>query len=284
MNTSAMFYAGNSKPTVIALHCSGADGQMWRHLANEVGDRFSLIAPDLIGCGTAEPWSGVHEFSAANEAALTVGLIDESHAPVHLVGHSYGGGVALRVARERPGRIASLTLYEPSLLSVLNTMGEDGRAAFAGLEVVAYEVIDAMSTGAYRAAARLFVDCWNGDGSWDAMSPEAQAGVVRHLPKVCLEYRAMSRERVSLQAYRRFNFPVLLLQGEHSLQPTHLISRQLHRAMKFACLRTVDGAGHMGPLTHTAAVNAMIIDHIVRAEPARAAVEQFLPIAKRMAA
>src|SRR6266516_1098475 len=35
-------------------------------------------------------------------------------APVHLIGHSYGGGVALRVAVERSNRIASLTLYEPT--------------------------------------------------------------------------------------------------------------------------------------------------------------------------
>src|SRR6266536_155294 len=35
-------------------------------------------------------------------------------APVHLIGHSYGGGVALRVAVERSNRIASLTLYEPA--------------------------------------------------------------------------------------------------------------------------------------------------------------------------
>jgi hypothetical protein len=66
-----------------------------------------------------------------------------------------------------------------------------------------------------------------------------------------------------------------------------LIMRQLARAMKFGCLRTVDGAGHMGPLTHAAAVNGMIIDHIARAEPAGAAIapiEQFLPIEKRLAA
>jgi pimeloyl-ACP methyl ester carboxylesterase len=284
MNTNAMFYAGNSQPTVIALHCSGASGEMWRHLAADLGGRFSLLAPDLIGCGAAGPWNGAHDFSAADEAALTIGLIDTIEAPVHLVGHSYGGGIALRVARERSSRIASLTLYEPSLLSVLTTMGEDGRAALTEIQAVARAFFDAMSRGAYRAAAQIFVDCWNGGGSWEAMSPDAQAGVVRHLPKVCLEYRALSRERAPLQAYRRFNFPVLLLQGEHSLRQTHLILRQLHRAMKFASLRTVTGAGHMGPLTHIAAVNAMIVDHIVRSEPASAAIEQFLPIEKRLAA
>jgi len=123
----------------------------------------------------------------------------------------------------------------------------------------------------------------NGDGSWDAMSPEAQAGDARHVPKLCLEYRAMSRERVPLQAYRRFNFPVLLLQGERSLQPAHLIVRQLHRAMKSATLHTVYGAAHMGPLTHPAAVNALMVDHISRAEQADPTVEQFLPIEKRLA-
>jgi pimeloyl-ACP methyl ester carboxylesterase len=77
---------------------------------------------------------------------------------------------------------------------------------------------------------------------------------------------------------------VLLLQGDRSLQPAHLIVRQLHRAMKSAALHTVYGAGHMGPLTHPAAVNALVVGHIVRAEPAGATVEQFLPIEKRLAA
>jgi len=284
MNTSAMFYERDSKPSVIALHCSGANGQMWRHLADPLGDRFALIAPDLIGCGAARPWGGAQEFTAADEAALTISIIDAIDAPVHLVGHSYGGGVALRVARERASRLASLTLYEPTLLSVLNTMGDEGRAALAEIDAKASEVIDGMSTGAYLAAARIFVNYWSGNGSWEAMSPEAQAGVARHVPKLCLEYRAMSRERVPLQAYRRFNFPVLLLQGDRSLQPAHLIVRQLHRAMKSAALHTVYGAGHMGPLTHPAAVNALVVGHIVRAEPAGATVEQFLPIEKRLAA
>jgi pimeloyl-ACP methyl ester carboxylesterase len=283
MNTSGIFYATDRKPIVIALHCSGADGQMWHSFGDALGERYLLIAPDLIGCGAANPWDGGHEFSASDEAALTVGMIDAIDAPIHLIGHSYGGGVALRVARERPSRIASLTLYEPTLLSVLNTMGDDGRAVFTELKAIAHEVMGAMSTGGYQAAARLYMNTWNGAGSWDAMSPKAQAAVVRHLPKVCLEYRALSRERVSLQAFRRFNFPVLLLQGEHSLQATQMICRQLHHAMKFATLLTVRGARHMGPFTHASTVNAMTVDHITRAAP-MAAPEEYLPVEKRLAA
>ena len=284
MNTSAMFYAGNSKPTVIALHCSGASGHAWRQLGQALGDRVSLIAPDHFGCGTAAHWSGAHPFKMTDEAALAVSLIDASETPVHLVGHSYGGAVALRVARERPTRLASLTLYEPTALQVLNTAGPEGRAAIGEVKVVADEVFAATKAGAYLAAARQFVDYWSGAGNWDAMSPDQQAGVVRYLPKTSLEFRAIMQERVPLAAYRRFNFPVLLLQGEHATPTFQLILRQLARAMKFGCLRVVDGAGHMGPLTHAAAVNALIVDHIMRAEPASPAIEQFLPIEKRLAA
>lgn len=284
MNTTAMFHAGDAKPTVIALHSSVATGQMWRHLEAALGGRFALIAPDLIACGRAEPWSGAHDFTAADEAALTVSIIDAMESPVHLVGYSYGGAVALRVARERPSRIASLTLYEPALLSVLNTVGEEGRAAFAEVRAVARETISATTTGAYLAAAQQFMNYWNGAGSWDAMSPEMQMAVVRHLPKACLEYRAISRERVPLQAFRRFNFPILLLQGEHSPHFIQLIARQLHRAMKFASLHVVPGAAHMGPVTHTSAVNAEIVAQIARVESMIAENEGVLPIAKRLAA
>ena len=284
MNTIAMFYAGDRKPTVIALHCSGASGQAWRQLGQALGDRFTLIAPDHFACGAAEAWSGAHPFKMTDEAALAVSLIDASETPVHLVGHSYGGAVALRVARERPNRLASLTLYEPTALQVLNTAGPDGRVAIGEVKAVADEVFAATKAGAYLAAARQFVDYWSGAGNWDAMSPDQQAGVIRYLPKLSLEFRAIMQERVPLAVYRRFNFPVLLLQGEQASQTFQLILRQLARAMKFGCLRTVDGAGHMGPLTHAATVNPMIIDHIMRAEPADVAIEQFLPIEKRLAA
>jgi pimeloyl-ACP methyl ester carboxylesterase len=126
--------AAGTKPMVIALHCSGSSGRQWNKLASALGDRCTLIAPDHIGCGATRPWSGDHRFCLADEAARILDIVDAQDGPIHLVGHSYGGGVALRVARERPERIASLSLYEPTAFHVLRSKDPDGRTDGTGAD------------------------------------------------------------------------------------------------------------------------------------------------------
>ena len=179
---------------------------------------------------------------------------------MHLVGHSYGGGVALRVAAERPDRVASLTLYEPMALHVLRTAGPAERAAFDEIMAFARQIDQAVLCGAYWAAAERFVDHWNGAGAWAATNPDAQARIARYIPKACLEFRAMAGETTPRAAYRQFDFPTLLLVGEHACEPVRLIGRQLAENMAPASLRTVFGAGHMGPFTHAVMVNTMIAE------------------------
>jgi pimeloyl-ACP methyl ester carboxylesterase len=99
---------------VIALHCSGSGAGQWRQLGEMLGAGYELVAPEHYGCKETRPWTGVHAFTLADEAARTLAIIDATDRKVHLIGHSYGGGLARHVALERPDSIASLTLYEPS--------------------------------------------------------------------------------------------------------------------------------------------------------------------------
>jgi len=99
---------------VIALHCSGAGASQWCTLAGTLGGRHELVAPEHYGSESTGPWTGGHTFTLADEAARVIALIDGSGDQLHLVGHSYGGAVALNAALARPGRIAGMALYEPS--------------------------------------------------------------------------------------------------------------------------------------------------------------------------
>ena len=254
-----------SRARVLALHCAGANGSEWRQLASNLGPQFELYAPNLIGNGGADRWSGKHAFTLSDEAAAAVSIMDAVNEPVHLVGHSYGGAVALRAAIERPAKVASLTLYEPAAFHILRTT-PDGRAALVDIDAVASEVGRNVLSGAHYLAARRFFEWANGEGSWETIDREAQNNMVRYIAKVCLEYHAQVNERTPLVAYRRLNRPVLLLQGEYSIEAMRLIVQQLARAVGPGSVQTVYGAGHMGPITHASVVSRMMADHIIAAE------------------
>jgi pimeloyl-ACP methyl ester carboxylesterase len=247
---------------VIALHCSGAGASQWRQLGAMLSPRFTLHAPEHYGTATTGPWTGEHAFSLADEAARTVALIDSTDADVHLVGHSYGGGVALRVAMERSDRIASLSLYEPSAFHLLGALGADGEAARGEIVGIMRTCAEGVVTGDFRNAAATFVDYWNGAGAWNALKTEVQTGLTHWLPKAVLDFRALLTETTQLSAYRRLPFPVLIMRGENAPNPTWLIAEALSHTLMNSRLQTIAGAGHMGPLTHSGTVNAAIVAHL----------------------
>ena len=251
---------------VITLHCSGASAGQWCALAEALGGQYDVEAPEHYGCGSTGMWSGEHAFTLADEAKRAIALIDSSEGEVHLVGHSYGGSVALQAALARPDRVASMALYEPTVFHLLQQVGGPGAFAYAEIAEVAGRVREGVVTGDYRAAVAAFVDYWNGLGAWNAMRPAAQNALIPWALKGPLEFRAVMDDETPANAYRRLNFPVLILRGERTLMPTRLIAEGLLDLLPTPRLMVIDGAGHMGPLTHTGDVCTLIKEHIVDAD------------------
>ena len=253
---------------VIALHCSGAGAGQWCYLEQRLGSRYEVLAPEHYGCESTGPWTGAHAFRLADEAAQAIALIDELKEPVHLVGHSYGGGVALSVALARRERIASLALYEPTAFHLLKTMGDTGAAAFAEIAAVARKAGEGVIAGDYARAAASFIDYWSGPGAWARLQPWVQTALVRWVTKAPLDFHALMEEPTPLAAYAGLSMPVLIMRGEHAPRPTRMIAELLATVLPDARSTVVGGAGHMGPLTHAVAVGNLIAEHIDAAEAA----------------
>jgi pimeloyl-ACP methyl ester carboxylesterase len=251
---------------VVALHCSGAGAGQWRGLAGTLGRHYDVLAPERYGCKTSGAWTGEQAFTLADEAARPIALIDKNEKRVHLVGHSYGGGVALHVALARPGRIASMALYEPPAFRLLRRMGEPGIEAYAEIAGVARRIRHGVSKGDYRRAVAAFVDYWNVLGTWAALRPSAQAALIRWAPKGPLDFRALMDEPTPASVYRDLSFPVLILRGERAPRPTRMIAEGLAELLPASRRIVIGGAGHMGPLSHAPEVSALIARHIAEAD------------------
>jgi pimeloyl-ACP methyl ester carboxylesterase len=253
---------------VIALHCSGGGASQWSHLAEALGVGYAVLAPEHYGSEATGPWTGEHAFALADEAARILPLIDDSAEKVHLVGHSYGGGVALNLALSRPGRIASMALYEPTAFHLLKRLGEPGAAAITEISGVAGRMGRSVAAGDYRGAAAAFVDYWNGPGAWEALKPHVRGALTRWAPKGPMDFHALIEEPTPADAYRALAFPVLILRGERAPAPTRLIAEGLERLLPASRHAVIAGAGHMGPLTHATEVSAAIARHVALAGPA----------------
>jgi len=266
---------GTGEPVVL-IHCSTASSKEWRSLCKVMGDDFRAVMPDQWGCGHSDPWTGNGAFDLGSEAAPVLEIMQNLGGPVHLVGHSYGGGVALRIARQRPDLVRSLTLIEPSAFHLLRHGDAAERDLFAEIAAIAASVADAVADGDYWSGMARFIDYWNGTGAWDNMPHDMRMAFCQRLGKVVLDFRALFEEPATLEDHAALSMPTLILCGDRSPAPSRRIVEMLLGTLPDARVARIAGAGHMSPLTHPEAVNAAIRDHLRRTsqrqpEKARAA-------------
>jgi pimeloyl-ACP methyl ester carboxylesterase len=246
---------GSGDPVVL-LHSSASSAAQWRALAGQLSERYRVLAPDLFGYGASAHWPGHAPFALAHEAEIVHALLDQAgaQAQAHLVGHSYGGAVALHAARTRGGRFRSLILIEPVAFYLLADRAE--------IALVADSVRRAVASGDYIGGCREFYEYWSGPGSWETVPPARREAMAPLMAKVAIEFHAAFTEPAGLADHRRIAVPTLLVLGERSPHPTRRICELLAATLGDARLRIVEGAGHMSPLTHRDAVNALIAEHL----------------------
>jgi pimeloyl-ACP methyl ester carboxylesterase len=188
-------------PPVVLVHGSvvGAD-RTWRR-QRALAESWTLLLPDRPGFGASPPLER-GDFEA--EAPLVAELLE---AGAHLVGHSYGGVIALLAAARRPEAVRSLTVSEPGSLGVargnpaVDEMIEQGREL--------YRHRDAISSQAFLAMFR--------EGAHSANeTPEELPDWLEHGARMLVEERPSWEAEVPVAALREAGFPILVVSGGHS--------------------------------------------------------------------
>jgi pimeloyl-ACP methyl ester carboxylesterase len=254
------------KACVVALHCSLGSGRQWNQLAEELGRSHRFFAPDIAGYGGNSCALDL-PLTLAEEVRCLSGQLSDAEGPIHLVGHSYGGAIAFKMATCSPfaHRVRSLTLIEPVLPTLLSGSDADRRlhARFARL---AHEVSADIWNGSELEAIDKFVEFWNGSGPQDPLPASARLRMIERAHKLAFDFTAAFAEENAAVAAASLRIPTLLFSGGLSPYLTQRIVRRLAAIVDAAEVRHLPGAGHMLALTHAWTINPAIARHIARAD------------------
>ena len=259
-DSPALSYSAQGQgETVLLLHGSASSGAMWRRPAATLQPLYRVIAPDLIGYGKSAPWPAGAPYSVESETRALAALLPCCGEAFHLVGHSFGGTVALRLALGNPVRIRTLTLIEPVFFGALRMAGADD--AYSRFAAVRRRFESSLKAGTREDALRDFVAFWNGEGAWDALSKPAQAAMCAMADKIALDWKGSfaldaSREQLALLADR-----TALVRGDQSPTAMQVLVNSLHGLMPGSSCTVLPNAGHLSPLTHGGEVTNLILAH-----------------------
>jgi pimeloyl-ACP methyl ester carboxylesterase len=106
---------GGDREPAVMVHGLGGAATNWTDLMGLLEDRLHSLAPDLPGFGWSPP-PPHGDYSLRSHVASLVALVESTgRGPVHLLGNSLGGTVALVAAASRPDLVRTLTLVSPAL-------------------------------------------------------------------------------------------------------------------------------------------------------------------------
>lgn len=244
-------------PGVVCVHANASTSGQWRGLMELLAPNFHVIAPDSYDSGKSPRWPSDREIRLADEARLIEPLLDKAGAPVVLVGHSYGGAVALISALMFRPRVRALALYEPTLFSLIEAESPAPNDA-DGIRNAVHGSSAALDAGNPDEAARCFIDFWMGEGAWQQTPEARKPPIAESMRNVRRWAYALMTEPAPLDVFRTLDIPVLYMVGKRSPLPAHGVARRLIPALPQVKVVEFEKLGHMAPVTHPDPVNQAI--------------------------
>jgi pimeloyl-ACP methyl ester carboxylesterase len=226
---------------------------------SHLDDRFRVRAVNLFGYGGTPAWSQAQRPTLDDFAALVAGAVPATEGKVRLVGHSFGGAVAMHAAARRlRGRVERLVLIEPSLFYLLEQNGH--RAAFREISSLARFTRECIAADAAYDAAERFIDYWSGAGTWAEIPEGKKAALADLMPRVAPEWDVvLSGTTLAAEWAALLPRRTLLMLSAQARRPSRGIVQALWRhGWPDWELTNIPQAGHMAPLTHPHIVNPIV--------------------------
>ena len=247
---------GAGRPVVL-VHGALGDQRQWAPIAAALAARFRVHA-----LSRRHHWPRATADTPYSYEGHRDDLLEYVRAvgdAVHLVGHSWGAGVALLAALREPERIRTLTLVEPAFHSLLpaSAPGRDEEVAGRGEMLATVKAL--VAAGDDAAAVRALFD-WiqDGSGGFAALPLPVQQALLENAPTLGPTF-AHPAPQVTCADLRPLTVRTLVVNGEHTRLYYRLIGEAVVACLPHATPARLANAGHMTIVERPAETAALLL-------------------------
>jgi pimeloyl-ACP methyl ester carboxylesterase len=269
-----VYHTGGEGPVLLLVHGMAGSAETWRHVMPALAERFTVLAPDLLGQGQSDKPRG--DYSLGAHANLLRDLLDKlGHERATVVGQSLGGGVVMQLAYQFPERCERLALVDSGGL------GHEVTFFLRMLAVPGFEtVFPFFCTPGLRRAGNLIATWLSRAGVqstpasqeiWRSYASLADAASRQAFFRSLRDVIDSSGQAVSAlgRLYRAAHLPTLIVWGARDpfIPVSHALTA--HRAIPGSRLEIFDGVGHYPHCEAPERFVAVLVDFIDSTTPAR---------------
>jgi pimeloyl-ACP methyl ester carboxylesterase len=251
-------YTDNGQgPAVILIHGGASNNRQWEPLIDQLQDRYRVLAVNLRGTGKTSTWPSGKPQPLSAQTQLIEALAELVGEPVSLVGHSYGGTIAMKVAQTTAVQISKMVLIEPNPFFLLNRPGyEDGRA---DIDIMAEPFQRLAAEDRWSEIGVHFIDYWFGAGSWQAMGEKRQASISAMMPTIRGAWDGLMHDPVPVETWADIATRTLLITSADTRLSVKCIRDQMRDHLPGLSFAETPEGGHMAIVGRPDLVNPDII-------------------------
>jgi pimeloyl-ACP methyl ester carboxylesterase len=249
--------------TLVLVPGSCSTGAAWRPVMATWNGQFRCVTTSLLGYGGTAERRTTGDPDISHEAEMLEAVVRRTGSRVHLVGHSFGGLVALSVALRSRVPLASLVILEAPAQEALRGRGE--RQHYRAFRQMRKAYFAAFDDGNEEAISTM-IDFSGGAGTFASWPPRVRAYAVETTAVNIGDWASARGFALSAASLAALQIPTLVVRGGASHPAVQRANAVLAERISGAALATIDTAAHFMIATHPNEVGRLIARHVHWAE------------------